>query len=409
MNLIQLKSVLGYLFLHFFMEAVNSKRCCPPDQYLLKNETVCWDSQTNETSQINMPCKKYVFIRKFIERDGKLVLISLGKEIGPLNVSFCINDVAIGERRLNLSIIQNVAVTCATEIDPKETVFGYCMIVSVIFLAITVAIYSSFSNLRDLFGKSIISYCGSMAIALALLAIIKLMAYSDMSWCAVRGFLAYFFLISSFFWSNAISIQILLCSRAPALFSAKSSFLWYSLYAWGCPAVLTICMAIVNFHPGDHAKPGLGLNHCWFASESQRWYYMYSVMSVLIILNMCIYVYCATLVCRKPFSSAHIKEMRYKLWLMIRLLVLMGLFWIFEMISTFTEAHIVWTILDVFNTLQGFLMFVVLVVLRPRVIKTIHQRGLFFCMSGMVEKCLAVVDDAEDECIVHTEVAMTDK
>lgn len=87
MNLIQLKSVLGYLFLHFFMEAVNSKRCCPPDQYLLKNETVCWDSQTNETSQINMPCKKYVFIRKFIERDGKLVLISLGKEIGPLNVS----------------------------------------------------------------------------------------------------------------------------------------------------------------------------------------------------------------------------------------------------------------------------------------------------------------------------------
>uniref|UniRef100_A0A2H1WVV6 SFRICE_037255 n=1 Tax=Spodoptera frugiperda TaxID=7108 RepID=A0A2H1WVV6_SPOFR len=43
-------------------------------------------------------------------------------------------------------------------------------------------------------------------------------------------------------------------------------FKFYMLYAWGCPIVLTACMAIVNFYPGKHQKPGIGLNHCWFFS-----------------------------------------------------------------------------------------------------------------------------------------------
>lgn len=40
--------------------------------------------------------------------------------------------------------------------------------------------------------------------------------------------------------------------------------MWYALYAWGCPTILTIILAIVNFTPGKHRKPGIGLNTCWF-------------------------------------------------------------------------------------------------------------------------------------------------
>lgn len=44
-------------------------------------------------------------------------------------------------------------------------------------------------------------------------------------------------------------------------------YLRYALYAWGVPAIMTVGMAVVNFIPGDHLKPGIGLNHCWFFGE----------------------------------------------------------------------------------------------------------------------------------------------
>lgn len=40
---------------------------------------------------------------------------------------------------------------------------------------------------RDLHGKSLINFCGSLAIGLAIVVIMKIMAYSNMDLCAVRG------------------------------------------------------------------------------------------------------------------------------------------------------------------------------------------------------------------------------
>lgn len=62
-------------------------------------------------------------------------------------------------------------------------------------------------------------------------------------------------------------LKILLYRRPATLDYGWREFKWYMIYAWGCPTVLTICMAIVNFHPGHHQKPGIGLNHCWFFSK----------------------------------------------------------------------------------------------------------------------------------------------
>ncbi|KOB73291.1 putative class B secretin-like G-protein coupled receptor GPRmth4 [Operophtera brumata] len=99
----------------------------------------------------------------------------------------------------------------------------------------------------------------------------KLMTYSDMNLCAARGFLAYFFIIAAFFWTSAISIQILRSTRNPTLLEhGRSEFGWYALYAWGCPTILTVIMATINFHPGNHSKPGIGLNHCWFLVFRKR-------------------------------------------------------------------------------------------------------------------------------------------
>ncbi|CAH2045432.1 unnamed protein product, partial [Iphiclides podalirius] len=328
--------------------------------------------------------------------------------------TFCIGNFTLSINDSSVSNASRAAVICADEeesmVDNK--VMAYCMIVSVVFLKLTAIIYIILPEVRDLHGKSVINFCISLALGLLCLAIMNLISsYSDMNLCAARGFLTYFFLIVSFFWTNAISIQILRCMRRPFIIDyGWREFAWYALYAWGMGALITIAMAIVNFHPGDHPKPGIGLNHCWFFDKKQQWYYMYSVMTILITANICIFVYTSILLWRHSFASSHIKALKYKFVMTIRLFIIMGVPWIFEMIGSLMEESIIWVIMDFVNILQGPLVFLLLVVFRRRVVKALHRRGFLECISDRVEKYLAVGDDAEENAIQHTmDVPMDEK
>ncbi|XP_047512497.1 G-protein coupled receptor Mth2-like [Pieris napi] len=299
------------------------------------------------------------------------------------------------------------------EVEEETTtnlVLSYCMIVSAIFLALTAIIYCALPILRDLQGKSIICFCVSLSLGLSILGIMKLTEYSDMNLCAARGFLIYYFMVSSFFWMNSISIQILFRIKRPSVPDyGWRTFSWYALYAFGTPALITIAMAIVNFHPGKHQKPGIGLLTCWFYDKWQQWYYMYSVLSILMVLNIGIFFYLSFYLWRNTFLSTHVKELRYKFRMTLKMFIIMGLPWMFEMISSFFEAHIIWTLLDIFNFLQGLLIFIVLVVLRKRVLKALYKRGCLDCVSGLVERYLAVAED-DEEVVQHTiDVPLDDK
>lgn len=59
------------------------------------------------------------------------------------------------------------------------------------------------------------------------------------------------------------------------------------------------------------------------------------------------------------------------------------------------------------NTLQGPLIFLVLVVFRKRVIKAMLRHGWLDCVLSPVEKYLAQGSDGEDD-VIHTEVPMND-
>lgn len=63
-------------------------------------------------------------------------------------------------------------------------------------------------------------------------------------------------------------------------------------------------------------------------------------------------------------------------------------------------------IIDVFNSMQGLLIFLLLVVLRKRVIKLMLKKGWLACISGFVEKHLALKDD-EENVVQHTDIPMS--
>ncbi|XP_026734362.1 G-protein coupled receptor Mth2-like [Trichoplusia ni] len=321
--------------------------CCPEGQALLVKRDGCWNPKTNVTSPATLTCKVAIkFVKNFYINEAQQLKLSLGGETDETIEpdAYCAGNLTT-IRDVTLNKTKPAVIVCADENEEiiDDRIMGYTMIVSVVFLAATAVIYGFLPELRDVQGKSIINFCTSLAIGLGILVIMKLMEYSDMDLCAARGFLGYFFTIAAFFWSNAISIQVLLNTRRPATLDYSwHEFKWYALYAWGAPAVLTICMAIVNFHPGSHAKPGIGLNHCWFFNKKQQWYYMYSVLSILLAANICIFIYTSLLIWRLSFSSSHIKAVKYKFVMTVRLIVLMGLPWVFEMIGSLAGEHIIW-------------------------------------------------------------------
>ncbi|XP_075982610.1 G-protein coupled receptor Mth2-like [Anticarsia gemmatalis] len=389
----------------------SNNTCCPTGKVLLMRKDICWDPISNGTSPIFLKCSNtFRFRQHFTVTEEQELHLKIGNEFDEkfsLN-SYCVDNTTT-IKDVSLKNVTLSAIVCADEDEQilDDRVLGYCMIASIIFLAPTALIYSAIPELRDVQGKSIINFCISLAIGQGILSIMKLMEYTDMALCATRGFLAYFFLIAAFFWTNAISIQVLLNTRRPATLDYSwYEFKWYFLYAWGCPSVLTICMAIVNFHPGDHSKPGIGLNHCWFFNKTQQWYYMFSIMSILLAANIAIFIYTSIMLWRLSFSSSHLKAMKFKFVMSVRLIILMGLPWVFEMVGSLAGQHIVWSIIDVFNCLQGVLIFMLLVVFRRRVIKLMYNHGWLDCMSGFVEKYLAVEDD-EENVVQHTDVPMT--
>ncbi|VVD01569.1 G-protein coupled receptor Mth2-like isoform X1 [Leptidea sinapis] len=390
-------------------------RCCESEGDVLDDDMVaCVNSVTNVETPVNIisNCSYNDLIYEAedqyshtVDDDGVLHLTVYG-----VTEEYPANEFCMANGTTNTT--GRALVVCIENEDPilDANVAGFLMIVSSILFAVTTVVYCALPELRDLQGKSIVCFCISIGVGMCILGFHIVTSYVNLDFCAVRAFIAYFFIVASFFWSNSIALQMVLFVHRPNFLNhGWKTFGWFALYAWTCPALLTMCMAIVNYHPGHHSKPGIGFNSCWFLNIHQQWYYMYSVMSILIAANIVMFLYMSVYLWRNTFSSSHVKALRYKFFMTLRLFLIMGLPWVFEMISSLAGEHWVWAVIDVINSLQGLLMFLVLVVFRRRVIKALLRHGYLSCVSGKIEKYLAVGDDDEEVIQYTTDVPMDNR
>ncbi|XP_047994348.1 probable G-protein coupled receptor Mth-like 4 [Leguminivora glycinivorella] len=400
-----MKAIIIYLTLVASSLAYNASYCCPEKHVIWvdnNNLNHCLDNTTNATMKITLNCLDNLtftvsneFLPFKLNPDG-----SLGLLMGDMSevTSVAVGDFCVG-RQTTAGEASEVAIICQSEIEDEivsDELLGYCMALSSVFLALTALVYAAFPELRDLQGKSITCLCSTQAISNVLFCIMKVMMYSHMTWCAIRGFLAYYFNISTFFWMNAIAIQILINMKYSLNNDSLRKFLLYALYAWGAPAVLTSIVIIVNYVPGSHMRPGIGYNQCWFLDIKRTWIYMYSVLTILMSANVAIFVYASVFLWKQTFASSHLQALRHKSWMMFRLFIIMGLPWIFEMVTSLTPAHGFWVVLDIINCLQGLIVFLILVVFRRRVIKALYNRNALLCLTSLAENYLKGSDDEED-------------
>ncbi|XP_075983168.1 putative G-protein coupled receptor Mth-like 1 [Anticarsia gemmatalis] len=371
----------------------DANRCCSSKQMLIRTRNTCWDPTTNVTSPLAFKCN-HTFMysaNSFIINSEDEISLVFGDDILVKIHTFCLGNKIRPDNRT-----APVAIVC--EDGEKEVYYTYdltkLMIPSVIFLFLTALTYSAVPELRDVQGKCIINFCASLATAKLIIILTPLVA--DLKSCGAVAILAHYFFMAAMFWANATSVHVLLSLRRPTSPDYSwHAFKWYFSYAWGSATLLTTCVCIVNYLPGKHKKPGFGIQSCWFANITQQWYYMYSIMSILLAANCCIFIYIWLVLFRQPSSSGLSKALKYKFVMTVRLIFLMGLPWIFEILSANFRPHIIWFITDLSTSLQGVFIFLLLVVFRRRAIKYMYYRGWLKCVSGWVENILAVGDDEE--------------
>nr|XP_023016750.1 probable G-protein coupled receptor Mth-like 2 [Leptinotarsa decemlineata] len=284
---------------------------------------------------------------------------------------------------------------CFPESDDSSTKFDYTfwpMVMSCIFLVLTIFIYVALKETRKMFGKILVNYCMATFFSFAFLIVAQLNDTPTAEECQIKAFSIIFFASASFTWSNIMCWDIWCTFGTTRLYlgttQRKMDFtklLVYSLYGWGVPLLLTLVIFV--FHKWKvlpySIQPFLAEVKCFF--DTKRGNYakdlFYNIPLLIIqLVNMVLFIktvlYCLEVkndINKINDTTKNEKMKRYhsdkeRLFLILKLLVIMGMSYIFEVVSAFFDMsemgfipkyiEIIW---DTINALQGVFIFVIFI------------------------------------------------
>ncbi|XP_014367374.2 G-protein coupled receptor Mth2 [Papilio machaon] len=265
-------------------------------------------------------------------------------------------------------------------VPESNAFFTTALIVSCIFLALTLIVYSLLPSLRNLAGKVLMAYVGSLLGAFLLLSVIQIKEHS-VSACIGLTFSTYFFFLSSFCWMNVMSVDIWWTFRGYA--KARSihrrgenfKFWMYSIYGWGLPLLMTIACAILNEADISDLpwliKPNIPQNGC-FLEGGEKLLYLYVPLLILIASNWVFFLMTTFNIWRLSRGNAVLNSavasmpsaqrfQRHRFSVYLKLSVIMGINWILEVVSSLKPELQIWYITDAYNLMIGLAIFIIFV------------------------------------------------
>ncbi|XP_072750744.1 G-protein coupled receptor Mth2 [Anoplolepis gracilipes] len=286
-------------------------------------------------------------------------------------------------------------------------------ITSCVFLLMTLLVYAYLPSLQNLHGKTLMCHVSSLFLAFTCLAIIPWIMPANVveteelgvtTVCKALAYTMLFCFLSSFSWLNVMCFDIwwtfgvLRGSTITKARGHRKKFLLYCLYAWGLSLFLSILAIITDFTDilPDYLRPDIGSTSCWFTQNPDSFSeltFFIGPITIQLISNVVFFVL-TSLYCNKV--KAEIKRVttdpmdprckrfhsdRNRFVMNIKLFIVMGISWICEVVSFFVKKYldyIYWhyTLFyasDVFNCLQGLLIFI-LFVLKSRVYLALRRR-----------------------------------
>ncbi|XP_011881871.1 PREDICTED: G-protein coupled receptor Mth2-like [Vollenhovia emeryi] len=293
----------------------------------------------------------------------------------------------------------------------KTTLICIVSLISAIFLIITLAIYVILPELRELQDKAMMAAVTTLAVSYTILSIQHLRSNfeDDYVICVSLGFILYFSFMSAFFWLNIVAFNVWRCVWFRN-FRVKEQLLFYTycVWGWGGPTCFLIAALTTHHMSGEYLRPGFGEYSCWFSGGTQTWVYFYGPIAILLTLNT---IYLGMTSWRlwhqyRDYTGSKLRVLRFKCLLYIKLVFVMGITWIFELISFAVGSRLdeFWIVTDLLNGLQGFIIFLLLVATRKRVRKLLAKKrpcGIAF------PKSWAAYEDEECEEVLPEELELS--
>ncbi|XP_076225813.1 G-protein coupled receptor Mth2 isoform X2 [Nomia melanderi] len=292
----------------------------------------------------------------------------------------------------------------------RETLFCILGIISATFLIATLAVYVVLPELREVQDKAMMAVVTSLAVGYIVLSIENLRPQEegDEELCISLGFLLYFSFMSVFFWLNIVSFNVWRTVWFKNFrVREKPLFIAYCIYGWGGSLCFLVLALLTHNIEGTHLKPGFGERSCWFNGPKAMWAYFYGPILILLILNV---VYLGMTGWRlwhqcSDYNGNKLRALRFKCMLYIKLILVMGVTWIFE-VASYAEGpkKEIWIPTDILNALQGLIIFLLLVATRKRVRKLLARKrpcGIAF------PKSWAVYEDEECEDVMPEEIELS--
>ncbi|XP_063708182.1 G-protein coupled receptor Mth2-like isoform X2 [Culicoides brevitarsis] len=285
--------------------------------------------------------------------------------------------------------------------DARYSMLGIGMLLSVPFLIVTFIVYAVIPELRNVHGMSLMSYVGSLTVGYTVLGTVQILGSRkechdgtsqcfNPYFCTIAAYIIYFSFIVSFFWLNTMCFDIYWTFRGVrGSTSAKKNFIYYCIYAWGLAMFCTLFSLSMDISGiPEKYKPGMYFTQTCFLQHEHisEFIYLYSILLILICMNITFFGVTAYRIKKVQSETAAVVDAEssrrhsrhqydnYRFMLYLRLFVIMGVTWSWEVISWYVSPESPWFyVTDLINCSQGILIFL-LVVCNDKVRKLVIKR-----------------------------------
>ncbi|CAB3386562.1 Hypothetical predicted protein [Cloeon dipterum] len=281
-------------------------------------------------------------------------------------------------------------------------IYPVFMIFSIICLLLTLLAFVFTPEMRNLHGKSIA--CQSFALMMAYIGL-TVTYYSGtdshLIVCKLFAYMAFGFLLSSFYWLNTMCFDIFWTfsdfkkMTGSLSQTSRKKFRMYAIHSILNPLIILTVTIILDAALDEKSSmwPGIGEVKCWFRNLRTEFMFFHIHLLIMLLANTVFFILTLVKITNMKREAQVLKrgdsmthgagassalEDRQRLVLYVKLFILMGGTWVMELISwaVNSKPKWFWIPFDVINCSRGIIIFIFCVVTNQKVRNSLLRRFL---------------------------------
>ena len=266
---------------------------------------------------------------------------------------------------------------------------------SMVALIVRILLHLCLPSLSDRVANRLV-VCLAFSLLVAFSAFLLRVVASPSEWfCYLLGVTSYWAFIAAFCWMACISFDITLILRSSykvrKIGSRNKAFIVYAVFSLGFPTAISSLSVILNHVDTSlEFKANFSL-HCWISTEKGLLLYFVLPAALLVLLSVVffvtstVYLYLTS----SKIKSSRRNQTKSRLFLHLKIFLLMGLAWVFGFLASAVEQDWMWYLFILLNSSQG--VFLLVVYLTSRNVKSVLREKMYGATYN-IETQISVVE-----------------